>query len=142
MIDLIKVFEPVATLIRPVPYIAHIAIDIHGTLVVNGKIRQPLAEMYKFFKRENSVDAHLTSTSQKEALKSLLAAKAEPRLLLVAREEEFFEQLEEMRTYAAVINDRKPASKRVAIHIHPDDPKFLRFLEEGLYKKEPLPQIE
>lgn len=142
MIDLIKVFEPVVMPLRPVKMISHMGIDIHGAIWREGKIDLELAAMYKFFERINSVDAHLISTSQKEALKTLMNAKAEPKLLKVHNKDEFYEALEEMGTDAVVIDNEKPKSKRVALYIHPEDPRFRAFLQQRIYAKEPLPQIE
>lgn len=141
MIDLIKLFESVAKPRFGTKLISHIGIDINGTLYRDGKVDQLLADMYKFFGRESTIDAHLITTSQKQSIKSLLEVKAEPRLLNISSKDDFYASLEEMGTDALVIDDMKPASKRVGMYIHPQNPLLRRFLEQRLYAKEPLPVI-
>ena len=134
MLDLVKLFSPVATPRKLNVPITYVGIDVAGTLVdpLFG-LDEALEDFYKFL-LDQKCDARTLSTEPAWGEKELRKLRADRRIQPVLRRDDFHRYLEERDAYYIAIDDTRPDSDRAALIIHPESPQFRKFLEERQYE--------
>ncbi len=135
MINLVKLFAPVASPKISVPLISRVGIDVQGTLAYqDNELDRDLQDFYLFLLTHKG-DVNIISTEPEWATSTLVQLGADYRTFNVIQKDDYYRILTESGEYFTAIDDGIPYTRQAAMYIHPRDARFRRFLSTREYER-------